>query len=237
MEAGSCREGRESGLRRAHVHFLTGALNFVGDKGGAVMDLLRVRRLFAGEKVARFGMTGPGGQPRVTPVPFAVIDDGAEGVVVCSLDVEPRSLAAAAQLRGIPAAPRVSLLADHGASDGTMRWWAQADGVAEVLRRDAGDPRFVRAARVLRERHSRCEAVWQQCVGHRHGWPVTAARSHRAGKRSLAHRALSGGAVARPRSRPIQRVGRRTLHRRIGLASRSEGKPTGGTLAGPNKRG
>jgi hypothetical protein len=117
------------------------------------MDLLRVRRLFVGERVARFGMTGPGGQPRVTPVPFAVIDDGAEGVVVCSLDVEPRSLAAAAQLRGIPTAPRVSLLADHGADNGTLRWWVQADGVAEVLRRDTADPRFDRAAQALRERH------------------------------------------------------------------------------------
>lgn len=116
------------------------------------MDLLRVRRLFAGEQVARFGMTGPGGQPRVTPVPFAMIDDGDEGVVVCSLDVEPRSLTAAAGLRAIAAAPRVSFLTDRS-GEGSVRWWVQADGVAEVLRRGTSDPRFGRAVRALLGRH------------------------------------------------------------------------------------
>ncbi len=128
------------------------------------MDLLRVRRLFAGERVARFGMSGPGGQPRVTPVPFAMIDDGAEGVVICCLDAEPRSLAAAAQLRVIPTAPRVSLLADRSADDGSLRWWVQANGVAEVLRRDAADPRFVRAVQALRERHATLPASMSAVV-------------------------------------------------------------------------
>jgi hypothetical protein len=137
------------------------------------MDLLRVRRLFAGEWVARFGMTEPGGHPRVTPVPFALIDDGDDGVVVCSLDVEPRSLAAAAQLRGIAAAPRVSFVADHS-GDGSVRWWAQADGVAEVLRRRSGDPRFALAVDALATRHPSPGAgvttvVWTTVTAWR-GW-------------------------------------------------------------------
>jgi hypothetical protein len=153
--------------------FLTGAPDFVGDKGGAVMDLLRVRRLFAGEQVARFGMTGPGGQPRVTPVPFVLIDDGDDGVVVCSLDVEPRSLAVAAQLRGLIAAPRVSFLADHS-RQGAVRWWVQADGVAEVLRRGSTDPRFGVAERTLRRRHPSLDPgvttiVWTTVTGWT-GW-------------------------------------------------------------------
>ena len=156
--------------------FLTGALDFVGGKGGAVMDLLRVRRLFAGEQVARFGMTGPGGQPRVTPVPFAVLDDGDDGVVVCSLDVEPRSLAAAAQLRGLATAPRVSFLADHS-GDGSVRWWVQATGVAEVLRRVSTDPRFGLAAAALHDRHPSLRGgmttvVWTTVTGWS-GWTGT----------------------------------------------------------------
>jgi hypothetical protein len=144
------------------------------------VDLLRVRRLFAGEQVARFGMTGPGGHPRVTPVPFALIDDGDDGVVVCSLDVEPRSLTVAAQLRALAAAPRVSFLAGHQnhAGDGAARWWARADGVAEVLRRRSGDPRFDLAAGALAGPHPALVAgmttvVWTTVTGWS-GWTGTA---------------------------------------------------------------
>ncbi|MEO7125038.1 MAG: pyridoxamine 5'-phosphate oxidase family protein [Nakamurella sp.] len=157
---------------------LTGEPIFVGDKGGAVMELLRVRRLFVDEPVARLGMTGPGGQPRLTPVPFAMIDDGDDGVVVCSLDVEPRSLGAAAQLRGLAASPRVSFLVDHGEL-GPAQWWVQADGVAEVLRRGTSDPRFAVAAEALSQRYPErlasrfATVVWTTITGW-NGWIAAA---------------------------------------------------------------
>lgn len=116
------------------------------------MDLLRVRRLFADEQVARFGMSGPGGRPLLAPVPFAVIDDGDAGVVVCTLDVEPRSLAAASRLRELTRSPLVTFLADSNA-DGSRRWWVQADAVAEVLRRRGDDPRFDLGVAALAERY------------------------------------------------------------------------------------
>lgn len=121
------------------------------------MNLLRVRRLFAGERVARFGITGPGGRPRRMAVPFAVIDDGDDGVVVCALDTaaenEPPSIVMAARARDVLACPRVSFRADHSRHP-TARWWAQADAVAEVLRRGSGDPRYDRAAQALSERYA-----------------------------------------------------------------------------------
>lgn len=120
------------------------------------MDLLRVRRLFVGERVARFGMSGPGGRPRITPVPFAAIDDGAEGVIVCTLDTEPRSIGAAATVRALSSAPRVTLLADSG-PDAVCRWWARADGVAEVLR-SGPDPRFAAAVAALAARYGAASA-------------------------------------------------------------------------------
>lgn len=120
------------------------------------MNLLRVRRLFAGERVARFGTTGPGDRPHITPVPFAVIDDGDEGVVVCALDAvhigEPQSIASAARVRDVSAHPRVSLLVD-GATDAGARWWVHADAVAEVLRYRTADPRFDMAAAALDARY------------------------------------------------------------------------------------
>lgn len=114
------------------------------------MDLLRVRRLFAGEMVARFGAYGPGGRPRQMPVRFAVIDDGAEGVIACAQGSWPRSISAAALLRTIASNPRVSILADH---DGDDPWWLQADAIAEVIKCDSDDPRFDYAARALAERY------------------------------------------------------------------------------------
>lgn len=120
------------------------------------MNLLRVRRLFAGERVARFGITGPGGRPHMMPVSFALIDDGDDGVVVCVLGAdrenEPPSIATAARLREVLACPRVSFLVDHS-RDAGARWWVQADAVAEVLRRGTSDPRFDRAASVLVDRY------------------------------------------------------------------------------------
>ncbi len=120
------------------------------------MNLLRVRRLFAGERVARFGTTGPGGRPHIMPVPFAVIDDGDDGVVVCALDAalggEPRSIASAARVRDVASHPRVSLLAD-GSARAATRWWVQADAVAEVLRWRTADPRFAMAAAALDARY------------------------------------------------------------------------------------
>lgn len=138
------------------------------------MELLRVRRLFVDEQVARFGMSGPGGRPRLTPVPFAMIDDGDDGVVVCSLDVEPRSLAAAAQLRDLVVSPRVSFLVDHSEL-GPAQWWVQADGVAEVLRCGTADPRFAMAAEALSDRYPQrladgiATVVWTTITGW-NGW-------------------------------------------------------------------
>lgn len=116
------------------------------------MDLLRVRRLFADEKVARLGHTGPGGQPFLTPVRFALIDDGDAGVVVCTLEVHPRSIASAAQLRAMSARPAVTFLADNPSNDVTA-WWVRADAVAEVLRRRSADPRFDMALAALAPRY------------------------------------------------------------------------------------
>lgn len=121
------------------------------------MNLLRVRRLFAGERVARFGTTGPGGRPHMMPVRFAVIDDGDDGVVACALDwgarAPVRSIGSVARLHDVAAHPRVSLLADHS-RDLAARWWVQADAVAEVLRSGGRDPRFGMARAALAERYA-----------------------------------------------------------------------------------
>lgn len=116
------------------------------------MNLLRVRRLFAGEQVARFGTFGPGGRPQLIPVPFAVIDDGDEGVIVCAVETQPRSISGAARLRDVENCPRISFLADQMDPDGSQ-WWVQADAVGEVVRRGAGDPRFARAREALAQRY------------------------------------------------------------------------------------
>lgn len=142
------------------------------------MELLRVRRLFADEQVARFGMSGPGGQPLLAPVPFAVIDDGDAGVVVCTLDVEPRSLAAASRLRGLASSPLVTFLADSTA-ESAREWWVQADAVAEVLRRRSRDPRFDMGMAALQERypdlvpHSVGSIVWATVLAW-DGWTAKA---------------------------------------------------------------
>lgn len=116
------------------------------------MKLLRVRRLFAGETVARFGTTGPGGRPQMMPVPFAVIDDDDDGVVVCAVEHQPRSIAGTARLRDIRDCPRVSFMTDQSGST-DARWWVHADAVAEVLRRGTTDPRFALATEALADRY------------------------------------------------------------------------------------
>ena len=116
------------------------------------MNLLRVRRLFAGEQVARFGTFGPGGRPQQTPVRYALLDDGDDGVIVCTVDTWPQSIYGVARLKEIEACPRVSFLADHGAAPGSG-WWAQADAVGEVLRSPAGDPRFASGVTALADKY------------------------------------------------------------------------------------
>lgn len=131
---------------------------FVGDKGGAVMNLLRVRRLFADEQVARFGTFGPGGRPQQMPVRYALIDDGDDGVIVCTVDTWPQSIYGVARLKEITACPRVSFLADNGSAPGSG-WWAQADAVGEVLRRSTNDPRFANGMTALVDKYHDDSAI------------------------------------------------------------------------------
>lgn len=144
------------------------------------MDRTRVRRLFAAQPVARLGTIVPGGHPILLPVPFAVIDDADDGVIVCAFDQHPRSIAGELGLRQIAGQPRVSLLADRAdraATDPADRWWVQADAVAEVLRDPAADPRYRLARRTLRARYGRDlpdgPIVWATVVRW-FGWTVPA---------------------------------------------------------------
>lgn len=89
---------------------------------------------FAGSPVARLATVGPGGQPHVVPVVFAVATDARDGsdVVYTAVDAKPKTTRRLRRLANIEGNPRVSLLVDHYADDWTQLWWVRADGVATI---------------------------------------------------------------------------------------------------------
>jgi PPOX class probable F420-dependent enzyme len=88
------------------------------------------RRRFASAHVARLATVGPGGQPHIVPVTFAV---AGEEIYTAVDDVKPKTTSRLRRLRNIAADPRVSLLADHYEADWDRLWWVRADGMAAVL--------------------------------------------------------------------------------------------------------
>ena len=116
------------------------------------MDPTVARRRFAAERVARLATVGPGGQPHLVPVTFAVLDAVGDGVIVFAVDHKPKRARQLRRLRNIAASPLVSFLVDHYTEEWSELWWVRADAIAEIVPADAGDSRFVAALEALAER-------------------------------------------------------------------------------------
>ncbi|WP_341477183.1 TIGR03668 family PPOX class F420-dependent oxidoreductase [Frankia canadensis] len=120
------------------------------------------RERFAAGRVARLATSGPGGQPLVVPVTFAVTDLAAAGAppggrgapaeaVVSIVDHKPKSTSTGLRrLRDIAANPRVSLLVDHYEDDWERLWWARVDGLARIVLADEAEHAATRAALAAR---------------------------------------------------------------------------------------
>jgi PPOX class probable F420-dependent enzyme len=91
------------------------------------------RARFAAQRVARLATAGPGGQPHVVPVTFAVTGDR----VSIAVDHKPKTTTNLRRLRNIAENPRVALLADHYEDDWTELWWVRVDGQASIVTDDA----------------------------------------------------------------------------------------------------
>lgn len=88
-----------------------------------------MRRRVAGARVARLATSGPGAQPHVVPVCFALDGD----TVYFAVDAKPKRTRDLKRLRNIGANPAVSLLVDHYEDDWSRLWWVRMDGRARVL--------------------------------------------------------------------------------------------------------
>lgn len=123
------------------------------------MDPTVARRRFAAERVARLATVGPGGQPHLVPVTFAVLDAVGDGVIVFAVDHKPKRARQLRRLRNIAASPLVSFLVDHYTEEWSELWWVRADAIAEIVPADAGDSRFVAALEALAERYPQYRAL------------------------------------------------------------------------------
>ena len=88
-----------------------------------------MRRRVVGARVARLATSGPGGQPHVVPVCFALDGD----TVYFAVDAKPKRTRDLKRLRNIGSNPAVSLLVDHYEDDWARLWWVRMDGRARVL--------------------------------------------------------------------------------------------------------
>ena len=139
--------------------------------------------LLAGARVARLGSVGPGGEPHLVPITFALAgpDGPAAGwpgaVLYTAVDAKPKSTRLLRRLDNIRRDPRVAVLADHYAEDWATLWWVRADGAAAVL--DAPE-QIERPLRLLaaRYRQYRAEApagpVIEISIRSLTGWAATA---------------------------------------------------------------
>ncbi len=100
-----------------------------------------------GARVARLATAGPGGQPHVVPVCFAL--DGE--TIYFAVDAKPKQTRDLKRLRNIAANPAVALLVDHYEDDWAKLWWVRVDGRARVI---AGGVESERAIELLAARYA-----------------------------------------------------------------------------------
>lgn len=106
-----------------------------------------MRRRVARARVARLATAGPGAQPHVVPVCFALDGETAYFAV----DAKPKRTRDLKRLRNIAANPAVSLLVDHYEEDWSRLWWVRMDGRARVL---AGGEEADAAIKLLATRYA-----------------------------------------------------------------------------------
>jgi len=82
-----------------------------------------------GARVGRLATSGPGGQPHIVPVCFAL--DGE--TIYFAVDAKPKRTRALKRLGNIASNPAVSLLVDHYEDDWARLWWVRVDGHARVI--------------------------------------------------------------------------------------------------------
>jgi PPOX class probable F420-dependent enzyme len=101
--------------------------------------------------VARLATTGPDGRPHLVPIVF--FRDG--DLIFSAVDGKPKSGGELARVRNVERCPGVSLLLDDYSPDWSRLWWLRIDGMASVLRPEAGeaDPEVARARRGLRRKY------------------------------------------------------------------------------------
>lgn len=88
-----------------------------------------MRARLALAQVAHLATTGPGGQPHLVPVCFAL-----EGsIVYFAVDAKPKRTSNLKRLRNIEANPKVSVLVDHYEEDWSRLWWVRVDGTARLV--------------------------------------------------------------------------------------------------------
>jgi PPOX class probable F420-dependent enzyme len=93
------------------------------------LDDTAMRDRVAAARAARLATVGPGGQPHVVPVTFALD----EPLLWIAIDQKPKRSRNLARLRNIAAQPKVSVLVDHYEDDWTRLWWVRLDGDARIL--------------------------------------------------------------------------------------------------------
>lgn len=98
-----------------------------------------MRRRIGGARVGRLATTGPGGQPHVVPVCFALDGDA----IYFAVDAKPKQSTDLKRLRNIAANPAVSLLVDHYEDDWTKLWWVRVDGHARAVTEGAESERAI----------------------------------------------------------------------------------------------
>ena len=94
------------------------------------------RALLESSRVGRLGIADDGGNPRVLPITFAVV----ENAIVTAIDHKRKQVSAdrLARLRWLTARPRAALTVDHYEDDWSRLAWVQAIGpVAIVAAADA----------------------------------------------------------------------------------------------------
>lgn len=91
-----------------------------------------MRARLALARVAHLATTGPGGQPHLVPVCFAL--EGA--IVYFAVDAKPKRTPDLKRLRNIEANPKVCILVDHYDDDWSRLWWVRVDGTARLVKEE-----------------------------------------------------------------------------------------------------
>ncbi|MGH2540603.1 MAG: TIGR03668 family PPOX class F420-dependent oxidoreductase [Actinomycetota bacterium] len=84
-------------------------------------------------RVARLATVRPDGRPHVTPVVFALIDDGEELRLYWAVDRKPKRSTALQRLRNIAVNPHVELVVDGYDEAWERLWWVRAAGTSRTV--------------------------------------------------------------------------------------------------------